>query len=88
MKYILAIFGLFFSIAIMKYRESIGDSIGSYDWMVYCGGSYGLVVIIGVLMFFWCVATLTGTEDFFFAPIIMLIPNKYVPEGAQEALMY
>lgn len=76
MKYIFAIIGIGFAFLLMKYRESIGDSIGDQEWMKYVGGIYNLVVIIGVLIFFWSLATLTGTEDIFLAPIIWIFGGR------------
>ena len=79
MKYIFAILGMVASFFIIKYRESLGQSFGEADWMRYVGGIYGLMVLIGILIFYWSLATLTGTEEIFFAPIIWLIPGMSTP---------
>ena len=47
--------------------------------MRYVGGIYGLMVLIGILIFYWSLATLTSTEEIFFAPIIWLIPGMSTP---------
>ncbi len=73
-KNILAIVGFILSFYLIKHRESIGNSFGEYDWMKYFGGIYGIVVIMGIFIFFWSLATITGTEDTFLYPFMRLIP--------------
>lgn len=75
MKYIFAIMGLFLSFGIIKWREDLGNSMGNMTWMRYFGGPYVFMVLVGVIMFFWSLATITGTEDIFLAPIIFLVPG-------------
>ena len=84
MKYILAFLAFPFVFFLFKFRESIGNSIGDQKWMSYVGGPYNLVVIIGVLIAFWAVATLTGTEELFFKPILWMIPG-FMGGGVNEA---
>ncbi|MDD5469360.1 MAG: hypothetical protein PHO92_00975 [Candidatus Peribacteraceae bacterium] len=69
-----AVIGIIGAFLLIKKRESIGNSLGEYEWMHYVGGIYGVVVIVAILIFFWSLATLTGTQDFFFAPIRLLFP--------------
>lgn len=90
MKYLLALFGLLFTFLLIKYRESIGDSLGNQNWMKYVGGVYNLVVIVAVLIFFWSIATLTGTERIFLTPILMLIPGALdqPADPASNGLLY
>ena len=75
MKYVWAILGMVASYFIVKYRAPLGQSFPSYDWMRYVGGIYGVVVICAILIFFWSLSVLTGTEEFFFAPVLWLIPG-------------
>lgn len=83
MKYLLSLLGIAFSIAIIKYREPIGDMFGEQDWMQKVGGVYNVIVLTGILIFFWCIAELTGTRDIFFAPLTFLIPGG-TPESTPE----
>ena len=80
-KNILAIFGFILSFFIIKHRESIGNSLGEYDWMKYFGGIYGVMVFLGIFIFFWSLATITGTEDLFLYPFIRLIPFATIKEA-------
>jgi len=73
MKYLIPIFGIILSFFIIKYREYIGSSLGEMEWMRKVGGIYTIIVIIGILIFFWSLATLTGTGDILFAPILFFI---------------
>ncbi|MDA1208557.1 MAG: hypothetical protein O2904_00820 [bacterium] len=62
-------------VAMIKWRESAGDMIGEAEWMRYCGGIYGLMMICGTLLVFFSIARMTGTTDIFFAPLIAIIPT-------------
>lgn len=89
MKFVLAIFGIFLSYQIMRHRESIGDSIGEMEWMRKIGGIYNIMVFIAVFIFFWSLATLTGTERLFLYPFLKLMPfatglREEVPEIPME----
>lgn len=75
MKYLLIAAGFALSFFLIVKREQIGDSIGEADWMRYVGGVYNLLVIVAVILFFWCLAELTNTTDIFFAPLRMLLPG-------------
>jgi hypothetical protein len=75
MRYFWSIFGIIASVFMLKFRERIGESMGEAEWMQYVGGVYTVVVVAALFIFFWCVATLTGTERLFFYPIIFLIPK-------------
>ena len=68
-KGLLAIVGSF---ALIKYRERIIGAMGKFGWAeTYLGpgGSYRVVVIAAILLFFWGVATVTGTTDIFLGPL-------------------
>jgi len=67
--------GLICSILIIKYRESVADSIGTGAWMDYFGGVYNVIIITSVILFFLSVAAITGTLEFFLSPIRLLLPN-------------
>lgn len=69
----LAFAGLGLSFAMIKYREYIGDAIGQADWMLKVGGVYNVIVFCGILMFFWCLAFLTGTQEIFLGPFLKLV---------------
>jgi len=75
MRFLLGLIGLVASFFILKYRERIGDMFGNADWMRYVGGPYNLVVIIALFIFFWCLAAITGTEEIFVRPFLMLFPH-------------
>ena len=77
MKYIFAILGIVLSFYIIKYREYIGSSIGEMEWMRKIGGIYTIIVLVGILIFFWSVATLTSTTDMFLAPILFFITPMF-----------
>jgi hypothetical protein len=72
---VFAVLGLGLSFAMIKFRESIGNSLGQADWMLKVGGIYNVIVICAILMFFWSVSYLTGTQDVFLAPILKLFPT-------------
>lgn len=61
------------AVALIKYRERVGDMLGEAEWMRYVGGVYNFVVIIAIFIFFWSVASLTGTQKIFFAPLYWLV---------------
>ncbi len=91
MHILLAIIGLITSIAMLKYRERIGDFMGEADWMKYTGGVYNFVIILALFLFFWSIATMTGTTDLLFEPFLYLLPGAanpnarggVMPEGIQ-----
>ncbi len=74
MTYVLAIIALIGSFFLIKYREQVGDMLGDADWMRFFGGVYNFVFICGVLLFFWGIATLTGTTGILFRPILWMFP--------------
>lgn len=82
MKFLLGIVGIVGSFFMMKYREAIGDMIGDADWMKFVGGPYNLVIIVALFIFFWGIAAITGTEEFFISPILWLFPVNRGGAGA------
>ncbi len=75
MKYFLSVIGIILSYLIIRYRESLGDTFGERDWMKYFGGIYGVLVILAVFIFFWSIATITGTTDLLLAPVLYILPG-------------
>jgi len=75
MSIFLGLIGIVVSFLLIKYREMIGDMLGEADWMHFVGGSRGAVLIVALLIFFWSIASMTGTQDMFLAPILWLIPG-------------
>ena len=75
MVYFVAIGGVVASFFLIKYRERVGDMLGESDWAMKVGGIYNVVIIIAIFIFFWSLATLTGTTRILFAPILWFIPG-------------
>lgn len=74
MNIILGLVGIIGAIAIIKYREAIGDLFGGADWTKYVGGPYNMAILVGIILFFFSVAKMTGTTDFFLSPLLWLFP--------------
>ncbi len=76
-------------VAVIIYRESVGNMLGDADWMKYVGGPYSLAIIIGIFAFFYGLADITGTTGLLFAPVRGLFslggsasaPPTELPEG-------
>lgn len=75
MKYVFSIIGMVLSVYMIKQRETIGDMLGEADWMRKVGGIYIIVVFIAILLFFYCVSVITGTQDILLRPLLMLFPG-------------
>lgn len=73
--------GAFF---IIKYRERIGDMVGDPAWAAKVGGIYNVLIIFGIFLFFWSIATMTGTADIFFRPFLQLIPGYRDPNAMND----
>ena len=74
-KIVFAMAAIGVSFALIVYREQVGDMFGEAEWMKKVGGVYNVIIICAILLFFWGVAALTGTERNFFEPLLMLIPG-------------
>jgi len=72
MSIFLSLLGMVFAVFIIKYRERIGDFTGDAYWMRHVGGVYNVLIILGIFIFFWSVATITGTQNVFFAPLFWI----------------
>ncbi len=75
-----AVIGFVLTYFIIRNRESIGDSLGDQEWMRPLGGIYGVIVIVAILIFFWSLATITGTQEFFFTPVRWILPFAFKQE--------
>ena len=82
MQYFLSILGIVGSFFMIKYREPIGNTFGEAEWMSKVGGIYNLVILIAVFIFFWSLATLTGTTQILFSPLLYLLPGVHQDMGA------
>lgn len=69
----LQILGMIAGGLLVKYREKVGEQLGEADWMRYVGGVYNFVIILGIFIFFWSLAALTGTTQIFFYPFYLLL---------------
>lgn len=81
MHYILPLIGIVASVFMLKYRERLGDFMGEADWMHYVGGVYNFVIILALFIFFWSLASLTGTTDILFRPFLYLLPGGVNPRS-------
>lgn len=68
--------GILFGYAIIRYREPIGNSIGDPEWASKIGGIFNLLIIVGIFIFFWSLAYMTGTLGILFLPIVSLFPQR------------
>jgi len=69
------------SLLIIKYRVKIVATTGKFGWCekyLGDGGTYRFMVIFAIILFFWGVAKLTGTDDVFMSPIT----NFFNPGGS------
>ena len=73
----LKICGMILCLAAVKYRERIGDQLGEPEWMKYFGGVYNFVIIVSTFMFFWFIASLTGTQKIFFYPLYVILGGAF-----------
>jgi len=78
---LLGVVGAFF---LVKYRERIGDMVGDPPWAQKVGGIYNVLIIAGILIFFWSIATMTGTSDIFLRPLLMVIPGYHAPDSTGD----
>lgn len=84
MNVILGLIGIVFGCVLVKYREQVGNAVGEPAWALKVGGIYNVVIVLGILMAFWGLATMTGTTDVFLSPITSFLPGMRksgVPEG-------
>jgi len=71
----------------IKYREKIVEMTGKFGWCekyLGMGGTYRLMVILGVLFFLWGIAKITGTEDVLFGPLSKVFNPGGTGGGADE----
>ncbi len=75
MSFVLPILGIVGSVLMLIYREWIGNMMGEAEWMNKIGGVYNFVVLLAVLVFFWCLAVLTGTTFLLLQPLLWVFPG-------------
>jgi uncharacterized membrane protein len=75
MSIFLGLLGMIAGIAMIKFREPIGDLFGEANWTKYVGGPYNMAILAGILIFFFSLAKMTGTMGFFLSPLRMLFPS-------------
>jgi uncharacterized membrane protein len=75
MHFVLSILGIVAAFLLIVNREMIGDMLGEAEWMQTVGGVYYIVVYIGIFIFFWSLAELTGTTEILLKPLTWLIPG-------------
>jgi hypothetical protein len=78
-RYILIFGGMIGAFALIYYREIVGNMVGEAAWMRKVGGIYNVIIIVALVIFFWCVAELTGTTSVLFAPVKYLLPSFNQP---------
>lgn len=83
MSIFLGFLGMATGMLMIKYRERIGETIGDAEWMRYVGGVYMFVMLVGIFVFFFSLAKMTGTTDFLLAPLRFLIPVPTAPQGEE-----
>jgi hypothetical protein len=76
----LSIVGILLSVILIIYREKFGEAIGEAEWMRYVGGVYYFIVLVAFFLFFFSIASLTGTTNIFLAPFLWLLPIGRAPE--------
>ena len=76
MSFFLGFLAIAFGCVIIKYREHVGDMVGDPEWAQKIGGIYNVLVIFGIFMCFWGLATITGTSDILFGPIAHLFSGS------------
>lgn len=76
MRIILGLIGIVFASVLIKFREQVGGMLGEPAWADKIGGIYNLVIIIGIIMFFWSISYMTNTQDIFFAPLLHFLPHR------------
>lgn len=74
--------GLIGPFFLIKYRETIGDTVGEAEWMKKIGGIYNVIIVVALLIFFWTIADMTGTTTVLFSPLKSLFPQFRQQAGA------
>lgn len=80
-RYILSIIGIVASFFLVKYRGRVGEITGEAEWMKKVGGVYNVIVIVAIVIFFWSIATITGTTDIFLKPVSYILPISRDPNA-------
>ena len=77
MKYFLILIGYILAFCLIKFRQQIGDNFGEPAWADRIGGIYNLMIILGVILFFWCTAAITGTTKIFLYPLYIVLGGAF-----------
>lgn len=72
------IIGILIGYAIIRYREPIGEMVGEPEWATKIGGIYNVLILLGIFIFFWSIAAMTGTTDVLFSPILGLFSGRKI----------
>ena len=80
MRYILSIIGIVGSFLLIKFRERVGDNFGDPEWAAKVGGIYNVIIIVGLFIFFWSIAELTGTTQVLLGPILNALPMQHTQQ--------
>ncbi|MBI1812602.1 hypothetical protein HY285_01905 [Candidatus Peregrinibacteria bacterium] len=75
MTYLLGILWIVGSFLMLKYRETLGDTIGEAEWMRKVGGVQTVLIFVSIFLFVWGIAMLTNTTSFLFGWIRYIIPG-------------
>lgn len=75
MRIFLSILGIILSIAMLKYRQQVGDTVGEAEWMKKIGGIYNFIILLALFFLIWSIASLTNTTQILFAPIRWVLPG-------------
>ena len=68
-----------FGAVLIYFREACADMVGEPAWAGKVGGMQIVLVIVGILMCFWGLATMTGTSDILFSPMTRFLPGLGKP---------
>lgn len=74
MRFFLSIIGIALGLVLLKFRQQVGDFMGEGEWMKYFGGVYNFVILLGIFLIIWSIASIFGVTDLFFRPILILLP--------------
>lgn len=69
------ILGIAAGFFLIKYREAVGDMVGDPPWASKIGGIYNVIILLGIFIFFWSIATITGTTQILFSPLTGMFPK-------------
>lgn len=77
MNFFLGLLAIGFGGCLIKFREAWADAVGEPTWAAKVGGMQIVMVIVGIVICFWGLATMTGTTDVLFGPILNFLPGRH-----------